>query len=557
MRFRISLEAGLCKSSVIERDLRHNRKLDSTVATRKGKGREMTEQDKELHRPLYIAEVFANALNNGGDRPLLHLKDGPTLTVTQVRDATSQFMQALQSLGVGRGSRVALISPNRPECLHVTHAVQMLAAIHVPLHPLSGRDDHLNVIKDAEVNVLIFDAGRFEERAADIAREVAGVRLMAFGESAMGEDIFKLANRFTPQKLVAPRVGPHDISRLGYSGGTTGRPKAIPSCQRSGSVTGQIMQAEWEWPNPPHILTCAPLSHAGGAMFSPALLRGGTLLVLNGFEPVKVMQAIQDYKINCMLLVPTMIYALLDCPRLGEFDLSSLETVFYGASSISPARLKEAIERIGPVFAQFYGQAEAPMVITYFRKADHDVNDMRRLASCGKPSPWVRVELMDSECNPVPDGEPGEICVQGPLVMDGYRDPELTADAFRGGWLHTGDVAVRDPGGFLRIVDRTKDMIISGGFNIYPREIEDIIAEHPCVSQVAVIGVPHEKWGEAVKAIIVLKPGQTATREELTAPVAARKGSFQAPKSIEFVAAIPQTPVGKPDKKALRAMFAR
>jgi fatty-acyl-CoA synthase len=515
----------------------------------------MSEYD-DLHRPLYITEVFVNALNNGGDTPLLHLKDGPTLTASEVRDATSQYMQALQSLGVERGSRVSLISPNRPECLHVTHAVQVLAAIYVPLHPLSGLADHLNVIRDAEVNVLIFDAEKFSERAAEIAREVPGIRLLAFGVTPMAADIFELAETFAPRKLVAPRVGPHAIMRLGYSGGTTGKPKAIPSCVRSGSVTGQIMQADWEWPNPPRVLTCAPLSHAGGAMFSPALLRGGTLLVLNGFEPVKVMQAIQDYRINCMLLVPTMIYALLDCPRLGEFDLSSLETVFYGASSISPARLKEAIERIGPVFAQFYGQAEAPMAITYFRKADHDPNDLKRLASCGKPSPWVRVELMDADGNPAPDGEPGEICVQGPLVMDGYRDPELTAEAFRGGWLHTGDVAVRDPGGFLRIVDRTKDMIVSGGFNIYPREIEDIISEHPAVSQVAVIGVPHEKWGEAVKAIVVLKPGQTVAADELTAPVAVRKGSFQAPKSVEFVDAIPQTPVGKPDKKALRAAFA-
>ncbi len=517
----------------------------------------MTDQFDDLHRPLYTAEVLANALNNGGNRPLLHLKDGPTLTVSEVRDATSQFVQALRSLGVERGSRVAMISPNRPECLHVTHALQLLAAIYVPLHPLSGLDDHLNVIRDAEIDVLIFDAERFEHRAADITGQVPGIRLLALGRSAMADDIFHLAASFTPGRLVAAREGPHGITRLGYSGGTTGKPKAIPSCVRSGSVTGQIMQTDWEWPNPPHILTCAPLTHAGGAMFMPALLRSGTLLVLNGFEPVKVMQAIQEYRINCMLMVPTMIYALLDCPRLGEFDLSSLETVFYGASAISPARLKEAIERVGPVFAQFYGQAEAPMCITYFRKADHDVNDLTRLASCGKPSPWVRVELMDAECNPVQDGEPGEICVQGPLVMDGYRDPALTAEAFRGGWLHTGDVAVRDPEGFLRIVDRTKDMIVSGGFNIYPREIEDIIAEHPAVSQVAVIGVPHEKWGEAVKAIVVLKPGQAATPEELIVPVAARKGSFQAPKSVVFIDAIPQTAVGKPDKKVLRAMFGR
>jgi fatty-acyl-CoA synthase len=510
----------------------------------------------QLHRPLYTAEVLANALNNGGTRPLLHLKDGPVQSVDEVRDATSQFVQAFAALGIGRGSRVAMISPNRPECLHITHAIQLLAGIYVPLHPLSGLADHLNSIRDAEVGTAIFDVEKFSGRAAEIAEAVPDIRLLAFGDSPLGDDIFALAAACHPQRLVPPVVEGSDITRLGYSGGTTGKPKAIPSTQRSGFVTGQIMQAEWEWPSPPRILTCAPLTHAGGAMFMPALLRGGTLMVQNGFDPVKVMQTIEEERINCMLMVPTMIYALLDCPRLGEFDLSSLETIFYGASAISPSRLKEAIERIGPVFAQFYGQAEAPMCITYFRKADHDPNDLRRLASCGKPSPWVRVALMDADTNPVADGEPGEICVAGPLVMDGYRDPDLNVEALRGGWLHTGDVAVRDPDGFLRIVDRTKDMIVSGGFNIYPREIEDIIAEHPAVSQVAVIGVPDPKWGEAVKAIIVLKPGANPTEEQLCAPVAARKGSFQAPKSVAFVDAIPQTPVGKPDKKALRMMFA-
>jgi fatty-acyl-CoA synthase len=208
------------------------------------------------------------------------------------------------------------------------------------------------------------------------------------------------------------------------------------------------------------------------------------------------------------------------------------------------------------VFAQFYGQAEAPMCITYFRKADHDPDDLRRLASCGKPSPWVRVSLKNAEGAEVPDGEPGEICVQGPLVMDGYRDVSLNAEVFRGGWLHTGDIAVRDPDGFLRIVDRVKDMIVSGGFNIYPREIEDIIAEHPAIGQVAVIGVPHPKWGEAVTACVVLKAGMSVRPQELIAAVADRKGSFQAPKSVEILGAIPQTPVGKPDKKALRARYA-
>lgn len=510
----------------------------------------------DLHRPLYIPDLLVNALSQTPDRPWIQLAGGQMLTVGEVRDATSQFVQALQSLGVGAGSRVATLSGNRPEVLHVAHSIQLLGAVSIPMHPLAGLADHVHILLDAKVDVLVFDAARFSGRAAELSQRSPGTKLIAFGDSPVAEDLCKLALSFEPAPLVAPKVSGSSVARLTYSGGTTGKPKALESTQRVATVTAQIMLAEFEWPNPPRVLAVSPLSHAGSGTVLPSLLKQGTILILPSFDPLAVMQAIQEYRINCMLVVPTMIYALLDHPRFGEFDLSSLETVFYGASAISPARLKEAIERIGPVFFQFYGQSEAPMVITVLRKAEHDVHDLRRLASCGRPVPWLRVELLDSNLRPVPDGEPGEICVQGPLVMDGYRDnPELTAEALRGGWLHTGDVAVRDPGGFLRIVDRTKDMIVSGGFNIYPRELEDIIGEHPGVSQVAVIGVPHPKWGEAVKALVVPRAGATPEAEELMAMVAKRKGSFQAPKLVEFIDAIPQTPVGKPDKKALRARF--
>lgn len=509
-----------------------------------------------LHRPLYVPDLLINALRQMPERPLLHLLDGPTLSVGDVRDATSRFVQALQSMGVGAGTRVGLLSANRPEVLHVANAVQVMAAIYVPMHPLGGLADHRYVVTDAEVDILIFDAERYGERAGELAQQAPGMRLLALGASPLAEDLGQLAQGFTPVPLIAPHVQPSDVMRLGYSGGTTGKPKALASVQRTGLATVSIMMAEWEWPNPPRFLSCTPLSHAGAAMFLPTLLKNGTMLVLPGFDPVAVMQAIQNYRINCVMLVPTMIYALLDHPRFGEFDLASLETVFYGASAISPARLKEAIEKIGPVFFQFYGQAEAPMTVTVLRKSEHNVSDMRRLASCGRPVPWVHVELLDSDNQPVADGEPGEICVRGPLVMDGYRDnPELTVEAFAGGWLHSGDVAVRDPGGFLRIIDRTRDMIVTGGFNVYPREVEDILSEHPAVSQAAVIGVPHPKWGEAVQAVIVLRAGQTVEARELIDRVAQRKGSFQAPKAVEFVDEIPQTAVGKPDKKALRARF--
>lgn len=512
----------------------------------------------ELHRPLYVPDVLVNALNQDPSRPLLEILGGETLTVGDVRDATSRFSQALQSLGLGRGARIGLLSANRPEVLHISNSVQLIQAIYVPMHPLGGLNDHLHVARDSAIDVLIFDAERYSERAVALAEQMPGLRLLALGVSDEADNLCQLAEQFEPARLVAPIVDGDDIMRLGYSGGTTGKPKALASVQRTGMQTVTLMMAEWEWPNPPRFLSCTPLSHAGAAMFLPILLRGGTMLVLPGFDPLQVLQTIQDHRINCVMLVPTMIYALLDQPRFDEFDLSSLETVFYGASAISPARLKEAIERIGPVFMQFYGQAEAPMVVTILRKHEHRVDDPLRLASCGRPVPWIHLTLLDPDGNPVADGEPGEICVRGPLIMNGYRDnPELTAETFRGGWLHSGDVAIRDADGFLRIVDRTKDMIVTGGFNVYPREVEDILAEHPAVSQVAVIGVPHDKWGEAVTALVVLREGQQVDAQELIDSVAQRKGSFQAPKAVEFISAIPQTAVGKPDKKALRAQYAK
>jgi fatty-acyl-CoA synthase len=304
-------------------------------------------------------------------------------------------------------------------------------------------------------------------------------------------------------------------------------------------------------------LICSPLSHAGGTVFMPTMLKRGSMVVLPGFEATAVLEAIQKHRITCMLVVPTMIYALLDHPRLGEYDLSSLEIIYYGSSLISPSRLREGIERLGPIFFQFYGQGEAPMSVTTLKRSEHDPSDLNRLASCGRPVPWVRVQLLDDDSNPVPDGQPGEICVQGPLLMSGYlNQPEQTAEAFAGGWLHTGDIAIRDSDGFLRIVDRKKDMIITGGFNVYPREVEDVLSSHPAVAAAAVIGVPHEKWGEAVKAIVVLRGGATVSEAELIALVRERKGAVHAPKSLVFADRIPLSGLGKPDKKALRAQHA-
>jgi fatty-acyl-CoA synthase len=227
---------------------------------------------------------------------------------------------------------------------------------------------------------------------------------------------------------------------------------------------------------------------------------------------------------------------------------------------MNPVRLAEAIERFGLIFAQFYGQAEVPMSITYLAKGDHDE---KRLASCGRPTLFARCALLGEDGQPVPQGEPGEVCVSGPLVTAGYwHRPETTAETFRDGWLHTGDLAREDEDGFWFIVDRTKDMIVTGGFNVFPREVEDVVAEHPAIAQVSVIGTPDDKWGEAVTAVVVLRPdaphddaGIATMTSEIQAAVKDRKGSVQSPKQVVVVDSLPMTALGKPDKKALRAKF--
>jgi fatty-acyl-CoA synthase len=223
---------------------------------------------------------------------------------------------------------------------------------------------------------------------------------------------------------------------------------------------------------------------------------------------------------------------------------------------MSPARLREAIGKLGSIFFQFYGQTECPQTVCVLRKEEHDPGDLDRLASCGRPVPWVRVGLLDDSGQEVAKGQPGELCVRGPLVMKGYwNKPEETSQALEGDWLHTGDVAREDENGFLTIVDRKKDMIVSGGFNVFPREVEDVISTHPGIAAVAVIGTPDEKWGEAVTALIVPRPGAQLDIDELIALVKERKGSHYAPKSVEIVDSIPMSPLGKPDKKALRARY--
>lgn len=506
-------------------------------------------------RPFeHLNDMLVKALRSYRERVLLHTSDGIGFTGKEVEEEIATYVAVLEKLGVGLGVRVALLSGNRAEVLFVQQAIGLLGGVFTPLHPLGSPSDFAYMLADAEIDLVIVDKAREPEITQAVGLAGRAARVLTLG----GEDendLALLAEGEEATDIDLRPIDPEAICRIIYTGGTTGVPKAALASFRSMSTMYGIELNEWQWPKEIRHLLVAPLSHVGAVCFTPTIAQGGTLYVEKGFDVVRVLSVIDRERITCMLMVPTMIGAILDHPRLNEFDVSSLETIFYGASPISPARLKAAIAHFGPIFFQFYGQAEAITTVTVMRREEHDLSSDLRLASCGRPVPEAQVRLFDVDGNEVPEGEPGELCVRGPLLMSGYLNkPEETAQALRGGWLHTGDIAVRDPDGFLRLVDRAKDLVITGGFNVYPRVIEDVLEDHPAVASATVFGIPDDRWGEIVAAAVVLRD-KTAIPSDLIAYVRQRKGAVQTPKRIEIVESIPLTQVGKPDKKTLRRMF--
>ena len=482
--------------------------------------------------------------------------DGGSLTYRTALGLIGRLQAVMAAAGLARGQTVAFLSANNAETWCAGVAAGGLGLVSTWLHPLGALDDQLDVIADAGVSALIVDPRTHAQRGGELAAGAAD-RLdvvLTMGKADFGRDLMAAAERIgeaSPVDLATP----DDYAVINYTGGTTGKSKGAIRRHRSTAAMTTAVAADFEFPETPRYLAAAPITHVAGTKVVPALLKGGTIHLLKGFDPERFLATLEREKINFTLLVPTMIYVLLDHPKLDRTDLSSLELILYGASPMSPTRLVEGLERIGPVFSQLYGQTEC-YPVSVLRKADHDAKRPELFASCGFPIASCCVSLRDDANDEVKPGEAGEICVRAPHAMEQYwKRPEQTAEAFKGGWLHTGDIARADDRGYLYIVDRKKDMIVSGGFNIFPREIEDVLSSHPDVAMAAVIGVPHEKWGEAVAALIVARAGVKPSPESLIQLVKDRKGSTHAPKQIEIVDSLPLTAVGKVDKKVLRARY--
>ncbi|MFH0845447.1 MAG: AMP-binding protein, partial [Pseudomonadota bacterium] len=359
-------------------------------------------------------------------------------------------------------------------------------------------------------------------------------------------------------------VRPDDLAWIFYTSGTTGMPKGAMLTHRNLlAMTMNFYADVCPGFGPDDVkLHAAPLSHATGLYALPSIGKAAANIVLESrsFDPELVFKTIQDYGVTNMFAAPTMVKILVDSPFREKFDRSSLRVLYYGGAPMLVEDMKEAMEKLGSCLIQLYGQGESPNTITHLPPRDHvpagTPAQMKRLASAGFPRTDVEVRILDPEDKELPAGEMGEIVTRSDVVMRGYwRNPKATADTLRNGWLHTGDVGYMDEAGYVFIMDRSKDMIISGGENIYPREIEEVIIQHPAVREVAVIGVPDPKWGEAIRAIVSLVPGSSVSEEELITFCKDNIASYKKPKSVDFIDALPKNNYGKILKRELRAQY--
>ncbi len=507
-----------------------------------------------LHSFPVVCEQTLLTLSRYPDRTAFSWPGG-SLSYQGAIDLIGRMQSVFMRLALPPGTRVAFLTANRADTWCAGMAAQLSRLAITWLHPLGSLEDQLFQLADSESQVLVIDAAAFRDRGGELASRADGLRhVLTLGPAGYGADLLA-AIEASGHASARNFATPEDIATLNYTGGTTGKSKgALRNHHEYGGFATAIL-ADFEIPEAARYLTVAPISHVAGTKVLPTLMRGGTVHMLRGFDPEAVLKTIERERINFTLFVPTMIYVLLDHPALGRTDLSSLELVLYGASAMSPTRLVEGIERIGPVFSQLYGQTEC-YPVSVLRKADHDPKQPELFLSCGFPIAACEVKILDDNDQEVAQGEAGEICVRAPHVMAEYwKRPEITAETLKNGWLHTGDIARRDERGYMYILDRKKDMIVSGGFNIFPREIEDVLTQHADVAMCAVVGVPDDKWGEAVTAIVVPREGATPNATELIELVKARKGSAHAPKRVEFVKELPVTGVGKVDKKVLRARY--
>jgi acyl-CoA synthetase (AMP-forming)/AMP-acid ligase II len=490
--------------------------------------------------------------------------DGQRWSYNESHGITCQVAQALASADMGKAHHGAVLAGNHPMAWMCVLGLWRAGLAWVPLNPRSTPEETVELITGFDVDVLFFQKA-YAAAIPQLKQACPELKLWVCLDGEV-DGALSLPAWTAAQPAVAPVVAhaPDDVVAIMPTGGTTGRPKGVMQTHRNMglSVTNGIINTHYTPHEPIVNLAAAPMTHSAGFLSLSASARGGTVVVLGKPDPHSLLDAIEQLGVTELFLPPTVIYRLLEVPGIEKRNFSSLRYLMYGAAPMALEKLRRAIEVFGPVLFQGYGQTEAPGSIAFLRTGDHFVDGKiapdSRLSACGLPAVTNTLAIMDEQSQALPQGQSGEICVRGDIVMKGYyKEPEKTAEAIIDGWLHTGDVGHIDAEGFLHITDRKKDLVISGGFNVYPSEVEQVLWAHPAVLDCAVIGVPDENWGEAVKAIVELKPGHTVEADELIALCKEKLGSVKTPKTVDFIATLPRSAVGKVLKKSLRETYWR
>jgi acyl-CoA synthetase (AMP-forming)/AMP-acid ligase II len=489
------------------------------------------------------------------------IQGGRSLSYRDAQAQVNRLANALVARGVAPGERVALLSKNSIEHALLYYACSKAGVVTVPLNYRLAPPEWSYILNDSGAKLVFAQdalAGALEPVRGELG---AAKHFVAIGGDVAGWERFDAFSAGQPATPPAQRAAPGDDVYQMYTSGTTGRPKGAVLTHHA--VTSQLHQATIAFGSKPgeRALIVAPLYHAAASVTTFVTVQaGGTLYIQEDFAPAEVVRALSEEGISVALLVPAMIqFCLVAVPDVAERRYDALRLVIYGASPIAEQTLARAIEVFGCDFLQGYGMTETTAAASYLMPADHRralAGEKKLLLSAGRAMLGTEIRIVGADDRPLPNGEIGEIAVRGPQLMRGYWNlPEASAEALRGGWMHTGDAGILDDEGFLYVQDRTKDMVVSGGENVYPREVEDVLFQHPAVADAAVIGVPDAKWGEAVKAIVVVKPGQAVGAEELMRFCDGRLAGYKRPRSVEFIDVLPRNPSGKVLKKDLREKY--
>ncbi|MGA4792119.1 AMP-binding protein [Nocardia sp. AB354] len=504
-----------------------------------------------------VASVLRRGYLDYADLPAVVEPSGATLTYRELGSRARRLISGLRSLGAVKGDRVVVLTENRPECFVIDHALAIGGFVRVALSYRLHPGEVAGIVRDAAARIVIVDA----ERVADAATALApfeGVIVSLDDTSA--DDVVPLDSLYAEVEADDVEIRPDDLVWMPYTSGTSGRPKGVMHTHRSLLAILRNILVEVPGAGASDVLVhVAPLTHLSGYAMMAYFLRGARQIALSHFDPAEFVDVVTAQRATVLPLVPTMINMLLPVLEGGSYDFSSVHTVLYGGAPMAPDRLVRALEAFGPVFVQSYGLTEMPYN-TWLSKQDHVFDPAagvpERLAAAGRVSPFVDMRVMASEDRVAAPGEAGEIQVRGDAAMAGYWNlPEETAATILAdGWIATGDIGRMDDG-FLYVVDRKKDMIVSGGFNVYPTEVENAIYTLTGVAEVAVVGIPDERWGETVHAVIAVREGYQVSAEQIEAACLDSIAAYKRPRSVEFVDELPKTGTGKIMRREVRKRF--